>query len=419
MPRGFPEIVAQHAEEAAFLWLLRNEATHAPNYDLHDLAELDERVDAHLDGLRVAGAKGWEACRQELQWREAGEVFAAAHVALQSRIGRRVHQVLDVALESRELARGFVAALSWFPYKDVEPTISALLDSQDPAARRIGIAASAAHRRDPGSALITAAGESEPVVHVRALKAAAELGRRDLLPLCAEHGQANDSDDRFWAGWAAALLGDKRVVSTLCETAIASGPLAGKACDLATRRMNSDEASAWRRYLADAGGGSRLAITAARAYGDPTAVSWLIEVMAVDDLARPAGEAFSFITGVDLTASGLSTQRPAGFEAGPSDDVDDDDVAMDPDESLPWPEAQAVSTWWARYGSRFAPGHRYLCGRPVNAATLHDVLRRGTQRQRAAAALELVLQNPGQPLFEVRARADQQQRTLARRSAHH
>jgi uncharacterized protein (TIGR02270 family) len=419
MPRGFPEIVEQHAEEAAFLWLLRNEATHAPNYDLHDLAELDERVDAHLDGLRVAGAKGWEACRRELQWREPGEVFAAAHVALQSRIGRRVHQVLDVALESRELARGFVAALGWFPYEDVEPTIRALLDSNDPAARRIGIAAAAAHRRDPGIALVAATSESEPVVRVRALKAAAALGRRDLLPLCTEYGQGNDSDDRFWTGWSAALLGDTRVASSLCETAIAGGPLAENACDLATRRMNSDEASAWRRYLAGAGGGRRLAITAARAHGDPAAVSWLLDVMAVDDLARAAGEAFSFITGVDLTASGLSAQRPDGFESGPTDDVDDDNVAMDPDENLPWPEPQAVRTWWSRHRGRFMPGHRYLAGSPVDANTLHNVLVRGTQRQRAAAALELVLQNPGQPLFEVRARADQQQRTLASWSAHH
>ena len=34
---------------------------------------------------------------------------------------------------------------------------------------------------------------------------------------------------------------------------------------------------------------------------------------------------------------------------------------------------------------------------------LQDVLRNGRQRQRAAAALELALQQPGQPLFEVRA----------------
>jgi len=52
------DIVSQHAEEAAFLWLLRSYATRAPHYDLADLAALEERVDAHLDGLRIAGDAG-------------------------------------------------------------------------------------------------------------------------------------------------------------------------------------------------------------------------------------------------------------------------------------------------------------------------------------------------------------------------
>jgi hypothetical protein len=50
------EIVSQHAEEAAFLWLLRSNAVGAPHYSLKDLAKLDGRVEAHLDGLRVAGS---------------------------------------------------------------------------------------------------------------------------------------------------------------------------------------------------------------------------------------------------------------------------------------------------------------------------------------------------------------------------
>jgi hypothetical protein len=57
-------IVEQHAEEAAFLWLLRDAAVGAPHYDLKDLARLDERVEAHLDGLRIAGVEGWEICRE-------------------------------------------------------------------------------------------------------------------------------------------------------------------------------------------------------------------------------------------------------------------------------------------------------------------------------------------------------------------
>jgi len=46
-----PHIIDQHAEEAAFLWLLRHNAIYAPHYNLKDLAKLDGRVEAHIDGF--------------------------------------------------------------------------------------------------------------------------------------------------------------------------------------------------------------------------------------------------------------------------------------------------------------------------------------------------------------------------------
>ena len=42
-----PEILSRHAEEAAFLWLLRDRAVARPQYTLSTLTELDQRVEAH------------------------------------------------------------------------------------------------------------------------------------------------------------------------------------------------------------------------------------------------------------------------------------------------------------------------------------------------------------------------------------
>ena len=64
------DIISQHAEEASFLWLLRDNAVRDPHYSLEDLAELDERVEAHVDGLRIAGEAGWEICKEQLTWEE-------------------------------------------------------------------------------------------------------------------------------------------------------------------------------------------------------------------------------------------------------------------------------------------------------------------------------------------------------------
>ena len=40
---AIPRILSQHAEEAAFLWLLRDAATRQPHYRLADLAKHDNR----------------------------------------------------------------------------------------------------------------------------------------------------------------------------------------------------------------------------------------------------------------------------------------------------------------------------------------------------------------------------------------
>jgi hypothetical protein len=56
-------IYQQRAEEAAFLWTLRDAYAVRPHFSLFDLTNLDSRLDAHLDGLRVAGDDGWEICK--------------------------------------------------------------------------------------------------------------------------------------------------------------------------------------------------------------------------------------------------------------------------------------------------------------------------------------------------------------------
>jgi len=50
-----PVVIEQHAEEAAFLWLLHDSAAIEPHYSLPDVAHLDDRTGAHIDGRRFAG----------------------------------------------------------------------------------------------------------------------------------------------------------------------------------------------------------------------------------------------------------------------------------------------------------------------------------------------------------------------------
>ncbi|WP_033838568.1 hypothetical protein [Mesorhizobium loti] len=80
------EIVRQHAEMAAFLWtvydhhLLHPEEN--PEMDEVRVARLIERLEAHLDGLRVAGDQGRKIAQQCYEeFSAAGELFVLRMLA--------------------------------------------------------------------------------------------------------------------------------------------------------------------------------------------------------------------------------------------------------------------------------------------------------------------------------------------------
>jgi uncharacterized protein (TIGR02270 family) len=240
-----------------------------------------------------------------------------------------------------------------------------------------------------------------------------ELGRLDLLP--GMRGGLNDSDQnaRFATAWSITLLSPNldslAVLRTVAES---PGPFSSKALQTAIRRMDPAAAKAWQAWFSRRKGGLRMAIGAAGAIGDPEYVPWLIEQMKVPALTRIAGEAFTMITGIDLAYDDLEKKPPEDFQTGPTDNPEDEDVEMDPDEHLPWPDATLIQKWWNNNQSRFQKGTRYLLDQPMNIEWLQQVLRSGRQRQRAAAALELAIRQPGQPQFEVRAPGFRQQAVL-------
>jgi len=260
--------------------------------------------------------------------------------------------------------------------------------------------------------LLDALVKTDPLLRARALKAVGELGRRDLLPMLKEHIYGQDDDSQFYAAWSAALLGDTASVGVLCEIALNGGPRAEQACATALRQMNLSEAQAWLRDLPDDPGCHRLAAIGAGVIGDPVLIPWLIQLMEISELARVAGESFTMITGIDIAYEDLEGEWPEGFEAGPTESPEDEDVELDPDEDLPWPEPELIIDWWANNKGQFRDGTRYLIGQPISAEHCQQVLRSGFQRQRAAAAIELAMMQPGQPLFEVRAPGFRQQKLL-------
>jgi len=185
-----------------------------------------------------------------------------------------------------------------------------------------------------------------------------------------------------------------------------------QALQLMLRVMDVVSSTKWLTDFTQSKEVLRQAVQGAGIIGDPLYIPWLIQMMAIPDVARVAGESFSMITGIDLAYDDLDGEWPEGFEAGPTENPEDEDVAMDSDEDLPWPEPSLIQAWWDKNQRSFQTGKRYLVGKPISIEHCLQVLRTGYQRQRRAAALELALLQPEEPLFNTSAPGFLQQQWL-------
>lgn len=406
-------IVNQYADDSAFLWTLRGQYVTAPNIALRELTKHDERIDAHLDGLRIAGDSGWECLKKNLETGDPGDIFAAAVLAYEFGVEDRIQQVIRSGVASLEASRGLISALGWLPYDKVEPHIRWLRESKDSNATRVGVSADAIQRKISLPALVAGVAHEDPWLRARTLRAVGEMGKIELLPDLLTNLNDPNGNCRFWAAWSAALLGDHSGIDVLAKAADFENEFTENVLNILPRALELPTANAWQHRLAGNAKCARAAVIGAGVIGDPVHVPWLMEQMKKLKIARLAAAAFSMITGVDMTDLNLGSDSPENFESGPTDSPEDENVATDPDEKLPWPDCAKIAVWWSRNRDRYRVGTRLLLGRPLDDEHwLGQVLGKGFQRQRAAAALELALRRPGQPLFNIKAPGFRQKSTL-------
>ena len=406
-------VVFQHAEEAIQLWNTRRSLTSAPHVTLRHLRSADERLEAHLDGLAVAGERAWTFCEAALDPPTSGALFVAALRAIDAKDSARVERLVTLAKEEPTLIEGLVSALGWLDAEQLPRLAGALLASREPISRTLGLGACSVHRVDPGQLDRSLEADTPPPARARALRLVGELGLTQFLAVCTAAVDDEDPDSRFWGAWSAVLLGDRsRAMHALRAMATVPSPDRERAMRLVFQAVEPEVAQATLRQLAQDPTHLRWVIEGAGLAGDPMYVPWLIKQMAEESVARIAAEALATITGLDLF-QGFEMQRPEGAEAGATDEPADENVEMDADEGLPWPDVEKIRRWWASNAGRFQPGVRYFSGAPLSRAHCIEVLKSGYQRQRILAAHYLCLLEPGMPLFNTSAPARRQELLLA------
>lgn len=405
-------ILDQHTEEASFLAALRDYAVRAPHYDLDQIGTLDNRIDAQLDGLRIAGTTGLATLLAQLGPYAVGEMFASVMLAFETADAKVLSRLSTHLRSALETERGYLMALGWLDWERISPWIDRMFAAPEPLFRRLGLAACGMHRHDPGAALLAGLSDADPSVLARAARTAGELRRRDLLPAIRAHRQHTDTAARFWGNWATAQMGDEQALEPLRQFAEQPGAFQHRALCVLLAWQEREPSIAWIRQLVQDPRDRRIGIQALGLLGDPVCVPWLIQQMSDLPYARVAGEAFSLITGADLALLDLELQDLADFDAGPNDNPEDPDVAMDPDENLPWPDPQAITAWWQAHGGDFQSGVGYVLGQMQSEGSFRHALAQGQQRQRIAAACGLARFRPDEVLFPTSAPAWRQKRLL-------
>ena len=402
-------VVHQHAEEAAFQWGRRSNAIRSPMYALKDLAELDNRVEAHVDGLRLAGERAWVACEESLA-NGPGEMFAATAFALRTepdKMASRLKTLLAQLESTPEFQRGVVGGLGFSSWPSISTHAQSWLESDAPLVKALGLGAFRIHRRaPPEAALQRAFAMADTQVLQEALRLVSELGVERSLPTLPPEPKG---PARLRLQWARANLHIQRAspaMPVLHALADEDSPEAQPAAELLVRRLDEQSALKWLRQGLGRPDRCRRAVFAAGAAGYPKLMDDLMSLMEDKAISRAAGFAFTMLTGADLEFLDLNREPPV-----PSDENVDPDTE-DPDAELPWPHVARVRDWWTQNKKDYRAGQRYLMGLPVERASLERVLASGKQPHRRAAALERSVLDAKTPLYPTSKPGREQAREL-------
>src|SRR5690606_13442046 len=101
-----PDILEEHLDEVAFLWGQRRAALRSPDYTPRSVADLEERIAAHVRGVVAVAADGIERVRAALASDDAEAAFAGAFSLLHTSLPGAEQEVLDAfaAAEGERLA---------------------------------------------------------------------------------------------------------------------------------------------------------------------------------------------------------------------------------------------------------------------------------------------------------------------------
>ncbi len=356
-------LVRRHAQDAAFYWQQIQTALEPPGLDLARWRHFQQLLEAHLDGLRVARARGVELALEALgRWRKPGETFVAAFAA--GTIGEDAYwtPIWQACERDAGLLQAVTAAVDHWPIQDAQRWRLRWTQDDAPWPALAAVLMSAARSPNPLATLPEAPllpwlTHPAPRVRAAACRYAARAGDRDATALSArltDEAAYVRAEAAITLGTSDASLETPAVlwaaVSEQCATpnAVPAPILHRWVRHLGwMARVGHPEIPAVFDHLPSA-----LALRFALHHGDPALMPKILPAMRGPEAAL-AGWVWQSMTGVDLEQEGLL--------------LDHED-----EEAHSLPDAEAVAERTSTLGLQ--PGQRVLLGQPWDVGRLNASL---------------------------------------------
>lgn len=286
------DVVREHAALAAFFWAQRDTlAQDDPPPDPAVIAGIDKRLEANLDGLRIAGTAAWRFIIEQYEdYPEKGELFVAAVTAIEQGDERRIEQLVQLS-RTFSNARGLCGAFEWLPPKVSAPVVRAWIDAANPIKAEAAIAAFCAHGADPGDHLPRLLDHAAPRVRTAAARLAAVRGRGDCAGALRTLLHAPERSVSRAAAEALARLGHSDGDAVLKAQVLAMEEGWQRALRVLIGVTPDAEVRRWLSTLINTPETKVIAIRAAGMLGDGLLTGWLVDHLKTPAFAEAAGKA--------------------------------------------------------------------------------------------------------------------------------
>ncbi len=361
IPDILAPVIQQHVDDLLVLMRQRRRLLIVPDASVHDLFDLDDRISANLEGLRLAHDTGWVAASTMFQnLPDDGSILAAMHLAVITDQTTRLPLILrEIALDP-SIARSAALAVCWHGKPFARDIAQTWMKSRDANMRLVAL-----HICDLiglfQESSIAPLLQDTPVNRSQAIWLAGKGGLYGLKSLVSHPLPDDDIDTDQARIKASALLDGPRTVPPALWALAGNDRIEDEAALAIAAFKASDDL--WQQHFGsyDKTSGTPAHVTAMGHRCTVADVKWLLDEHLNSPDTAAADTALRRITGIDINALLVREDKapppdPFGIGAPPSKPSD----------------RETLFAWWAS----FKTSETNLCfGRPITSENCLSLLR--------------------------------------------